>query len=564
LDLLEVRADMRGLVNLGDLRDGASPEAHPALIDCRLWDSPSELSHGELDKQVDACARALAARGLARGDRVAIFSLNRAEYLIAYFAVMRAGFVAVPVNIKFPRETLSFILEDAEIRLCFCDKAGRELLPAGIPAIDFDDPGPKGFANFLDVGPFETVAPRRGETAMVLYTSGSTGRPKGVPLSHDGQLWALRTRLVGGRQDRHRLLVAAPLFHMNALGMAKLSVAAGASLVLMPQFNARRYIEAIGRFKVTWLTSVPTMLALALRERETLAGTDLSSVESIRMASAPITQTLIDQVRQTFPMATLSIGYGTTEAGPAMFGPRPGLTKADLALGWPVPGVEVRLVGPDGEATTQGELWIRTPANMAGYLNLPEKTRQVLTADGWYKSGDIFRCDETGAYTFVGRVDDMFVCGGENIYPGEVESMLERHRDIVQACVVPVPDELKGEKPFAFIVLRPGASLSEHDVKRFALDNAPAYQHPRAVMFTRELPLATTNKVDRRALGLIARERWSAMQSATAIKASAKDKRCEQRSFTSTAARVRSDMSRAFPIPGPRAARCSCASRWRR
>jgi acyl-CoA synthetase (AMP-forming)/AMP-acid ligase II len=145
---------------------------------------------------------------------------------------------------------------------------------------------------------------------------------------------------------------------------------------------------------------------------------------------------------------------------------------------------------------------------MRGYLNLPEKTQQVLTSDGWYKSGDVFRRDEAGAYTFIGRTDDMFVCGGENIYPGEVESMLERHRDIAQACVVPVPDEIKGEKPYAFVVLRPGARLTEQDVKRYALDNAPAYQHPRGVAFMAELPLATTNKVDRKALGRLARERW--------------------------------------------------------
>jgi acyl-CoA synthetase (AMP-forming)/AMP-acid ligase II len=188
------------------------------------------------------------------------------------------------------------------------------------------------------------------------------------------------------------------------------------------------------------------------------------------------------------------------------------LTKPDLAIGWPLAGVEVRLVGPDGTDATEGELWIRTPANMAGYLNLPEKTRQVLTSDGWYKTGDVFRREDAGAYTFIGRTDDMFVCGGENIYPGEVESLLERHDDIVQACVVPVPDEIKGEKPFAFVVLRAGAVLTEDGVKRFALDNAPAYQHPRGVAFLTELPLATTNKVDRKALGQIARERWSASE----------------------------------------------------
>jgi acyl-CoA synthetase (AMP-forming)/AMP-acid ligase II len=255
------------------------------------------------------------------------------------------------------------------------------------------------------------------------------------------------------------------------------------------------------------------MLALAMREREALARTDLSSVELIRAGSAPITQTLIDEVRQVFPNANLAIAYGTTEAGPVMFGPRPGVSKPDLALGWPLPGVDVRLVAADGNEAAEGELWIRTPANMRGYLNLPDKTEQVLTSEGWYKSGDVFRCDEAGAYTFVGRTDDMFVCGGENIYPGEVESMLEQHCDIVQVCVVPVPDEIKGEKPFAFVVLRNGAQLTEADVKRFALENAPAYQHPRGVAFMSELPLATTNKIDREALGRLARERWAASAS---------------------------------------------------
>jgi long-chain acyl-CoA synthetase len=127
------------------------------------------------------------------------------------------------------------------------------------------------------------------------------------------------------------------------------------------------------------------MLALALREHEALARTDLSSVEIVRTASAPITQSLIDEIKQGFPWATLAIGYGKTESGPVAFGARPGLPKPDLAIGWPLPGVEVRLVDRDGTDATEGELWIRTPANMVGYLNLPEKTQQVLTSDGWYK-----------------------------------------------------------------------------------------------------------------------------------------------------------------------------------
>jgi long-chain acyl-CoA synthetase len=151
---------------------------------------------------------------------------------------------------------------------------------------------------------------------------------------------------------------------------------------------------------------------------------------------------------------------------------------------------------------------------MRGYLNLPEKTREVLTPDGWYISGDVFRRDADGLYAFVGRADDMFVCGGENVFPGEVESMLESHPDIRQAAVVPVPDEIKGEKPFAFVVARAGRSLTEDDVKRYALARAPAYQHPRLVVFVEELPMAGTNKIDRAALRQRARALWSVAEAA--------------------------------------------------
>jgi acyl-CoA synthetase (AMP-forming)/AMP-acid ligase II len=137
---------------------------------------------------------------------------------------------------------------------------------------------------------------------------------------------------------------------------------------------------------------------------------------------------------------------------------------------------------------------------MNGYHKLPDVTRKVMTSDGYYITGDVFRRDKHGFHYFVGRADDMFVCGGENIYPGEVEEMLERHPSVHQACVVPIRDELKAYKPVAFIVPRPGAVIREHDIKQFALVNAPAYQHPRRVWFLDELPLASTNKIDRRRL----------------------------------------------------------------
>ena len=492
-------------VNLGDLADPNKDPESVALIDCLDWSSPREYSHGEIDRLVDACARALVKRGLKRGESVAILSANRAEFLIAYFGIMRAGLVAVPVNHKFPRDTIDFVMRDSNVKLVLCDAQRRLSVPSDLPVIEF---GP-AFEAMLDRGPFETVVPNPGETAMVLYTSGSTGRPKGVPLSHQGHLWAVESRLRTIPPGEHRLIVAAPLFHMNALGTSKFIFGAHASMVLMPQFDARRYVEAVGRFGVTWLTSVPTMLAMMVREKDTVAKTDLSSVRTVRMGSAPTTQKLIDDLRSLFPKATVMNAYGTTEAGPVVFGPHPdGRPRPDMALGWPLPDVKVRLVDAEGRDADEGVLVQYTPATMTGYLNLPEKSREALTADGWYVSGDVFRRDAQGAYYFVGRADDMFNCGGENIYPGEIEHMLEKHPDIAQSCVVPVPDELKGEKPFAFIVRRPGSTLAEDAVKHYALANAPAYQHPRQVEFMDALPLAGPNKIDRKHLKARARELW--------------------------------------------------------
>jgi long-chain acyl-CoA synthetase len=494
--------------NLGDLIDRSRPADATAVIDCLDWQRPREYSYGEIDRLATACARGLLARGLQRGEAVGILAGNRAGFLIAYLGTMRAGLVSVPVNHKFSRETIEFVMRDSGVKLVFCDGERRVQVPPGLPVVDFDSKGEDGLDALLDPGDLAPVRPEPRETAMVLYTSGSTGRPKGVPLSHDGQLWAVRSRVAAAKNlGAQRFIVAAPLFHMNALGTSKVALAGHATLVLLPQFDARRYIEAIGRFGVSFLTSVPTMLALVVRETETLARTDLASVRAVRMGSAPTTQQLIDAVKRTFPGTAVSYIYGTTEAGPVMFGPHPdGRPQADLALGWPRPQVEVRLVAPDGRDAEEGMLWIRTPAIMTGYLNLPDKTREVLTRDGWYISGDILRRDSDGAYYFVGRADDMFVCGGENIYPGEVEALLERHPDIMQACVVPIPDEIKHEKPFAFVVTRNGRQLSEDAVKRYALDHAPAFQHPRHVVFMPELPLASTGKVDRGALRRLALE----------------------------------------------------------
>ena len=493
--------------NLGDLIDRERDLDKTAIVDLGGERPPREVSYRALDEMANGVARALTARGLKRGERVAILSANRAEYLAAYFGIMRAGFVAVPVNFKFPRRTIHFILADAGAKLVFCDAARRADCPPGLPAVCFGGDGADSFEAFLDRGPFAAVVPHKDEPAMFLYTSGSTGVPKGVMLSHQSHLWVIEVRLAGQDLARHRYLIAAPLYHMNALALAKLACAAHATIVLLPQFTARDYITAIERYRCTWLTAVPPMIAMMLREGDLLARTDLSSVEFVRMGSAPVSASLMHALKRALPRAAVTNAYGTTEAGPVVFGPHPkGLPQPEASVGYPHPQVQVRLLDEHRRPAEQGVLEMKSPAIMLGYHNRPD-VPSPITADGFYVTGDVFRRDADGFYYFVGRTDDMFVSGGENIYPADVERMLERHPAVSHAAVVPIDDDIKGTKPVAFVILKAGHSATQDEIKRFALANAPAYAHPRSVWFVDELPLASTNKVDRTALRRMAQER---------------------------------------------------------
>jgi len=483
--------------NQGDAISRDVPGEALALIDAGGNGGERRYSYDDFFRLSGAIARGLLARGLQRGDRVAILSANRAEFLLTFLGTMQAGLVSVPVNYKLPAETVAYIVGDCDAKLVIGDDKRLPLAPDSVPKISFDS----AFAELLDEGPFTPVKMKPEEPAMFLYTSGSTGRPKGVVLSHYSHLWAMSQRVRRPVPPGQRSLVAAPLYHMNGLAMCQTTLSQGDTVVLLPQFTTRRYIEAAARHRVAFLTSVPTMIAMMLREKELLATHDLSAVEAVRMGSAPITQALIDQVRALLPKAQIGNGYGTTEAGPVVFGPHPeGIPQPELSVGYAHPEVELRLVREGKVVEDEGVLEMKCGALMTHYHKLPEATAKAMTPDGFYRTGDVFRRDANGFFFFVGRADDMFVCGGENIYPGEVEKMLERHPGIHQAAVLPVPDELKGHKPVAFVVRARGAEIDEQAVKSHALAHAPAYQHPRRVFFIDEMPLAGTNKIDKRQL----------------------------------------------------------------
>lgn len=477
--------------NLGDIVTRNAPDGG-----CIDLDSGDSLSSFELDDRAARFAFEMVGQGFERGDRIALIGRNRTSFLIAYLGLMRAGMVAVPVNYRLPHETIRFIVADSGTKVVLADPEWRDL-PLGVPSGGLDDVPSQSSPRGLP------VRPEADEIAEILYTSGSTGRPKGVPLSHRGQLWALHQFCRISPPAPHRTIIAAPMYHMNGLFFSTVCLALGYQAVLMPIFDAAAYLRAAAGHRCTILSGVPSMFALMAREEALLRSLDLSSVTDVIIGSAPLTQGLIDRVRSIFPNASVRNSYGTTETGPAMFGPHPnGLPRPPLSLGYPYPGVELRL--RDGASPDEGELEARTPATLASYWNLPDLSAAKLR-HGWYRTGDVVCRDTQGFFQFIGRVDDMFTCGGENVFPGEIERLLERHEDVLQAAVVGVEDEIKGTIPIAFVVPAPGRSIDPEELKRFSLALGPAYAHPRAVIALREMPLAGTHKIDRQALAEQAR-----------------------------------------------------------
>ncbi len=469
----------------------------------------STVSYDHFEQRCARVAGSLVQLGVTVGERVAILADNSVDYAALYFGICRMGGVTVPLNTKLGRDGLAYIVGDAGARVVFADERNADRAPAGVDVVLI---GSDRWHQLLDLAePYGMVWLESSAVAVQMYTSGSTGRPKGVLLSHGSQLFTVDQYTSGGffMSPDERILVSAPMYHKNAMVQTKVNLALGGQIVLLARFDAAEYLRAVAQQRATSLTGVPTMFALMTAQHELLATLDLSCVRRLMIGSAPMTEGLFDQVRAIFPDAVITNGYGTTEAI-ASFGPHPeAKPRPKIALGYPLSTVQLRLADPvTGADANPGELWIKGPGVMNGYHNLPEVTATRLT-DGWYHTGDVMERDEDGWFFFVGRADDMFVCGGENIYPGDVEKLLERHPAVHQAAVVAVPDALKGALPVAFVVRGPGQELSEDELRQWSIEHGPAYAHPRAVWFVDEIPLAGTAKIDKTSLSAEAARRFT-------------------------------------------------------
>jgi len=463
------------------------------------------LTYAELDQRSARLAALLSERGVEQGDRVGVMLPNVPEFPIAYYGVLRAGGVVVPMNVLLKRREIAFYVEDsgADLLLAwhgFCAEARDGAAEAGAELIEVE---PASFAALLDAHePSAELAPSAAEdTAVILYTSGTTGSPKGAELTHANLSRnadvASRTTCKVDQGDI--VLGALPLFHsfgqtvsMNA------SLRVGATLALLPRFDPEEALATMQRERVTHFYGVPTMFG-ALLHHPGREGFDTSSLGTCITGGASMPVEVLRGFEQAFDSVVLE-GYGLSETSPVASSNHPDRERKPGSIGTPIEGVEMRVVNESDEPVAQGEVGeivIRGHNIMKGYWRRPEATEEAMRG-GWFHSGDMARVDEEGYFFIVDRKKDLIIRGGYNVYPREVEEVLYEHPKIREAAVLGVPHDEWGEEIGAAVVLREGEQLEPEEVSAYVKERIAAYKYPRLVWFLDELPKRPTGKILKR------------------------------------------------------------------
>ncbi|HET6997439.1 MAG TPA: long-chain fatty acid--CoA ligase [Solirubrobacterales bacterium] len=465
----------------------------------------TELTYAELDQRSARLATLLRERGVEPGDRVGVMLPNVLEFPVAYYGVLRAGAIVVPMNVLLKRREIAFYLEDSGAKLLlfwhgFAAEARDGAADAGAEPIEVE---PASFAAMLDEheptpGLAETA---EDDTAVILYTSGTTGKPKGAELTH---LNLFRNADISSRNTCE---IAAgdivfgglPLFHsfgqtvsMNA------SLMVGACLTLVPKFDPGEALATMQRDGVTHFYGVPTMYGALLHhpERESY---DTSALRTCITGGASMPVEVLRGFEDAFGAIVLE-GYGLSETSPVSSSNHPDRERKPGSIGTPLEGVEMKVVDEDDNEVAQGEVGeivIRGHNIMKGYWQRPDATEEAMRG-GWFHSGDMARVDEEGYFYIVDRKKDLIIRGGYNVYPREVEEVLYEHPKIREAAVLGVPHDEWGEEIGAAVVLHDGEQLDPEEVSAYVKERIAAYKYPRLVWFLDELPKGPTGKILKR------------------------------------------------------------------
>ncbi|KRT77960.1 MAG: AMP-dependent synthetase and ligase [Armatimonadetes bacterium CSP1-3] len=479
-----------------------------------LIDGGRRLTYQALRDRVGSLAGGLRALGVRRGDRVAVLSMNRGEYIEVLFASARLGAVLVPLNWRLTARELAFQLGDSRPAVLVADPALGPLVEslrdeaearslehtvalAGEGAIDRS----QAYATLLDQ-PAAAAEGTFDDPLLIMYTSGTTGRPKGAVLTQGTQFWnSVNISTAIGLTERDVTLNVLPMFHTGGIGLYTLpTLHMGATAVLLRQFDPEAAVRLIEAHQVTAMFGVPSIY-LMLLQSESFRGADLRRVR-FACGGAPCPLVIIEAFRDRGLL--FQQGYGLTETAPTFtLIPAADAFRKAGSVGKTALHVEGRVVDEEGRDVPPGEVgevWARGPNLFSGYWERPEADAEVFTPDGWFRTGDLARMDAEGFLYIVDRKKDMLISGGENVYPAEVEEVLYRHPAVAEAAVIGVPNERWGEVPMAIVVTRPGQSVAAEELIRFCEAKLARYKIPKAVAFTDVLPRNAAGKVLKRVL----------------------------------------------------------------
>ncbi|MGW5520465.1 class I adenylate-forming enzyme family protein [Nocardia africana] len=482
------------------------------------------IRFAEMDAWSDRVASGLSRLGIRRGDRVAVNCPNSPEWLAVYFAAAKIGAVVVGLSVRYRENEFARILGDSEARAVitvpsvegtdFLDILAslRDRLPQLETVVTF---GPGGDHTFdqLSNTPAETgllaeagAAVHVDDPVMIIYTSGTTGRPKGAVLTHRGQLAAAGAQAQHMRLGpRDTLPVAVPLNHVSGITCCILAaLVSRARTVLLPTFDADADAELFRTANLTIWVGVPTMHTLLL-DRSRLATVDTTAVRLVVTGGANAEPPLLSRLHSAFPNAVVMNLYGLSESSGAVVMTPWGSDQETTVrtIGRPLPGVHVKIADTAGNEVAVGEpgdLLLRTPSVMAGYHHLPAETAETIDRDGWLRTGDVAWADNDGFITLHGRATDMFVQGGYNIYPVEVENVLAEHPQVLMAAGIGVPDPVLGEIGRYYVALTSGAEVTVAELAQFCADRIADYKVPKEILVRAHLPLTPAGKVHKVAL----------------------------------------------------------------
>jgi malonyl-CoA/methylmalonyl-CoA synthetase len=488
------------------------------------------VSYGQLYTEVERFACALQVQGVQPEKRVALFLENSPEFVIAYLGTHLAGAIVVLVNTQYRQVELSHIMNDAGVRLCITSAVGaEELYPLAppslttlvivgstaelsfssapiesIPFTDFIGQGNEDKEYSNDEGSVNLPMPSSDASAVIAYTSGTTGRAKGALLLHRNLISNITAVTTAWRwTGEDRLLLMLPLFHTHGLmvGMHG-TLFTGASVVLRRKFDAVDCLNTLrDDSSITLFFGVPTMYSRLLAEAER-QGAPQHPLRLFVSGSAPLSSQLFEQFAHTFGQLILE-RYGMTETSMNLTNPYMGERRAGT-VGGPFPGQEARVVDvvtrqllPSSEI---GEIEVRGPHVFVGYWNRPDATSEAFSVDGWFKTGDLGWCSDDGYYTITGRARELIISGGYNIYPREVEDVLEMHEDVAEVAVIGLPDPDMGEQVVAVVVPKADRTPDPTSIIAFCRAQLASYKKPRQVVFVSSLPRNALGKVQKHVL----------------------------------------------------------------